>query len=479
VPIADTIIADACAAPPSPLLARPELDVELTDVELLDGPARLRYRASVGRLDFGAEITYHSIAAWDRVWAALPEPASAARLAAVLLAWDAMRFLALGGERIVLPDDYPCDEPTAATWRLCFQSQFGEWRFRNRLRYRDAALPRLDARRVPTPPARGAIPPAAPRWLLANGGGKDTLAGTMLLGAAGASFDVYEGYLPIGGRHERQRALLAAFRAAAMPSEARVVAVSVHDDLYDRPEASFARAGVNARFFKTDFAVGHTANYPGYFPLVLAHGYDRVWFNIERSADDADVVWDGAPISHQWCKSRDYQAISRTLLRRVTGCDWFKGFGSTLRGLHDTAIYDLVGRRPDLLRLTHSCNYGKPWCGRCPKCCFCYLMMSALHGERYAMEVTGASVSLLADPANQAIWASLLERDGVAWECVPSHEECLIAVDRCLERGIDHPVLRSHAPGRARAARLRHRYGAIAWEDVPEPLVPALEELTR
>lgn len=461
------------------LAASAEFDVIVTAVELLDAPARVSYRVRAGGLEFTSRVTYHSIAAWEDVWAALADACDVPRLIAVLVAWDAMRFLALGGERLVLPSHLPCDEATAAAWRTCFLRQFGEWRYRNRLRYGHGDLPRLEAPRA-TAHGRGDTVRKGrpPRALLTNGGGKDTLAGALLLNGAGVAYDVYEGYLPVGGSVRRQAELLGEFRRAVVPQDARLVAVSVQDDFYDRPEHTLRRAGVRTVLYKTDFAVGHTANYIGYLPVILAHGYDQVWFNIERSADDPDITWDGEEISHQWCKSRAYQSLARDVMHRVTGCRWFKGFDSTLRALYDTAIYEIVAQRPDLLRVTHSCNYGKPWCGRCPKCCFCYLMMSALLGEEFAMEVMGTDASVLA-AVNRPTWESLLDPGLVAWECVPSHEECLIAVDRCLQRGMTHAVLHDFAPGPARAAELRQRYARVAWQDVPPPLTDSLRKLLR
>lgn len=70
-----------------------------------------------------------------------------------------------------------------------------------------------------------------------------------------------------------------------------------------------------------------------------------------------------------------------------------------------------------------------------------------------------------------------MDSSRVAWECVPSHEEILAAVDQCLARGVDHPVLRRYAPGRAAADRLRRRFLGIDWPNVPAPIAAAVREL--
>ncbi|GAA1971521.1 hypothetical protein [Catenulispora subtropica] len=469
------------SAPGSPLTARPEFDVVVREFVLDDGPASLHYRVDVGDLTFSSSISYMSIPGWSDVFTVLPVGKNALRLVSALIAWDAMRFLALGGERLVLPPGLPCDATVSAIWRRCFLSQFGEWRYRNGIRYH-GRMPELLS---PTPPwaeelpGGGATPRTGSRALLANGGGKDSLAGMLILNGSGIDHDVYEGYLPVGGDHELQRRLLDDLRTSAATHHTNVVRVYVHDDFYRRPASVFADAGVKVDHYLTDFAVGHTANYVGYMPIILHGGYDRVWFNIERSADDSHVTWHGEQISHQWCKSKEYQAISAHLFSELTGCNWFKGFDSTLRGLYDHAIYRLVATRPDLLQRTHSCNYGKPWCGHCPKCCFCYLMTSAFLGEDYARRLLGVRESLLADPRNLPVWASLMDSSQVAWECVPSHQEVVTAVDQCLARGIDYPVLRRYAPDPATAARLRARFVDVDWERVPAPITAAVRDLTR
>lgn len=468
------------SAPARSLTARPEFDAVVREFALTDAPARLNYRLDVGDLTFSSSISYNSIPAWSDVFTPLPVRVNGLRLVSALIAWDAMRFLALGGERLVLPPDLPCDAVISTFWRRCFLSQFGEWRYRNGMRYRGSA-PELISPACSSAVIHGGggKPCVGRRALLTNGGGKDTLAGMLILSRSGIDHDVYEGYLPVGGDHELQRHLLNKLRTSATTRRTKVARVHVHDDFYGRPAMEFTDAGVTVDHYRTDFTVGHTACYIGYMPVILHGGYDHVWFNIERSADDPHVVWDGEEISHQWCKSREYQLISSQLFSDLTGCSWFRGFDSTLRGLYDHAIYRIVGARPDLLRQTHSCNYEKPWCGRCPKCCFCYLMTTAFLGEDYARRLLGVRESLLADPRNLPVWESLMDSSQVAWECVPSHQEIVTAVDQCLARGIDYPVLRRYAPGHAMAARLRAYFMDIDWSNVPASIASAVRDLAH
>ena len=193
------------------------------------------------------------------------------QLLSILAAWDAVRFMALGGEQLDLCDGLACDATIRAAWAYCFRRQFGEWRYRNKIAYPNDALPCLVVRDEEQDAAANSVEhevERSPRWLLTNGGGKDTLASLMILDGSAASHDLNEGYLPVGGSKQHQQELLRQVRDVAASAAVDTMMVAVTDD-FDRPDDHFARAEVEAKRFKTDFAVGHAANYLGYFPVVL------------------------------------------------------------------------------------------------------------------------------------------------------------------------------------------------------------------
>ncbi len=451
--------------------ATTRFDVTIAEVVLTSHPAQLAYSASVDTLSFTSTITYESIPDWDFL-----DDGVRTRLIAAILAWDSMRFLALGGTRVVLPDNYRVlDSEAVEVWRDCFMQQFGEWRFRNEIFYESPELPDLIAIGAnDTAQGEGGGSPDKPeKWLLTNGGGKDTLAGMLILNRLGREYDVFEGQLPFGADDATQYELLSRLRSAAAPF-AHAIRIDVDDDFFDRPESEFRAAGVDVDYFKTDFFLGHTANYVGYFPILLFHGYTRMWFNIERSADEVNAVWKGEPIRHQWCKSVEYQALMTDLYRKLTGDVSFDGFVSTLRGLYDTSIYAIVSAHPELLRQTHSCNYGKPWCGRCPKCCFCYLMMTAFLDEQFAMTVLDIHDSLLDNAEITPVWDLLFATDSVAWECVASKDECALALSKVAATRSIPPHFEQYLPERAVVAALEAEFEAVELDLVPTDIRSSL-----
>lgn len=431
-------------------VANAALDVFVTELRVEDNPCRLRISMRVGLQFFWSEITYHSIASWEEVRGPLGDLRFQA-LIGVIAAWDAMRFMALGGTRLVIDAEWPVryDDATRKTWQYCFNRQFAEWRFRNKLRYPADDGPQLVGGERFTDTAResaDAVTATTPynRMLLANGGGKDTLASMIVLREVDASFDLYEGYMPLGGDAALQERLLSRLSSDNGERDVARVRTSVRDNFFDCPESEFLANGVTCRHYKGDFMVGHTANYAGYFPLIVAGGYTRVLFSIEKSADVPQVYWDGEPINHQWCKSAEYRDISRQMFRNLTGFDYFSGFESPIAGLYDFGIYRIIANSPAELVRTHSCNYHKPWCRRCTKCLFCYLMMTAFFSEQFAARVVGASCSLFADPSLAGAWNDLLLPESVAWKCVPGKEECRLAVSLCWHRGLRYPVIENN-----------------------------------
>lgn len=458
----------------------PHFNVHLESFEVSDGPARVTFYYRVGAVAFWTEITYQSLQSWSQLpgWDSLE---FRHELLGVIAAWDGMRFLGLGGEVLDLGDTLTCSSSLPALWKHSILRQMGEWRYRNQLIYRHKDYPLLRAcDRFRSPGLEALKDFGNERYLVTNGGGKDTLVGMLLLQMSGIrQYDLYEGYLPFGGDIDQQKKLLARLRDLSSNHERRVVTVLIADNFYDFSDQALRELGVEASFYKTDFSVGHTANYIGYLPLILAHRYSEILFHIEASADRAMVVWKDEPISHQWCKSQEYHRLITSIVREHFGVKFFKGFVSTLHALHDLAIYRIASQHPALLRRTHSCNYEKPWCNRCPKCCFCYLLMSAYVDEHFAQEVVGVSHSLFEDNDLHDVWVTLLDRSKVAWECVPSHEECLVAATMCVRSGSTSVLLKQFELSDWEYNRLRLIYEEINEESVPSVLLPSFARLKQ
>lgn len=450
-----------------------KLNVEVESFILEDNPASITINLKIRDKCFFSKITYHSIPCWQDVWNKCHNENVKELLLGALVAWDSMRFLALGGEELILCDGLVLDESTQELWHYCFLNQFGEWRYRNNFKYRTSQLPRVIVRDCNYNYCNsGSISnidsSKMERHIITNGGGKDTLVGMLLMNDLNIHYDVYEGYLPIGGSWQLQKSLLEQLRNAIAPKQANVVSITVEDNFYNANDPEILKLGALVDHHKTDFAVGHTANYPGYYPIIMYHDYSHVWFNIEASADRTMAMWNNEAINHQWCKTAEYQIKSTELYQKITGNNSFKGFFSTIGGLYDTHIYSIAVKRDDLIKKTHSCNYGKPWCLRCPKCCFSYLMLASFKGESFAMEVVGSDKSLFDIKENTKHFEDLLDPSRVAWECVPSHEECLLAVAVCAKKNINNTIILKYLEdAKSKIDSLERKYLSVNWDKVP------------
>ncbi|CAN5703611.1 hypothetical protein BH11MYX2_BH11MYX2_23230 [soil metagenome] len=90
-------------------------------------------------------------------------------------------------------------------------------------------------------------------------------------------------------------------------------------------------------------------------------------------------------------------------------------------------IFALLSRDAALAPLTHSCNVSKPWCGRCAKCVYVWLQMSAHLPPAIVLETFGCDLGELS--ANDRWLRELL---GLAehspFECVGSPAEARLAL---------------------------------------------------
>jgi hypothetical protein len=111
-------------------------------------------------------------------------------------------------------------------------------------------------------------------------------------------------------------------------------------------------------------------------PVALALGCDTVLFGHESAADEPNLTWDvpgeGA-VNHQWGKSQEAEELLNSYVKRHFGV----GVASGLAGVSEQAIFAALNEFENEVPFTHSCNVAKPWCLKCPKCCYVYLGMAA------------------------------------------------------------------------------------------------------
>jgi len=319
----------------------------------------------------------------------------------------------------------------AKLWSEVFRRVWAQWRFENQRDYRG---PRIETVASPAQP----LARTGDATLLFCGGGKDSLVAARLLERADCAFDSYAYAHDIYGPAEPQHRLI--------------------DALLDHltPRRRF-RAQITDDFLRPGMVAAETpSSLFGALPLALAHGHGRLVFAHERSANAPNLMWRGEPVNHQWGKSLEAERLLADYIARelVAGLEVF----SVLAPVHDVVIFQLLRDEPvAAIRATHSCNLRKPWCRRCPKCCYVWLGYRA-HLPRALVDEMFGGEDLLAVPENAAIFEQLLSQK--PFECVGEIDEA-----RLFRGGLD---------ARERAALL-DRYAMVSDEHrIPADLAPRI-----
>jgi UDP-N-acetyl-alpha-D-muramoyl-L-alanyl-L-glutamate epimerase len=287
--------------------------------------------------------------------------------------------------------------------------------------------------------------------LVLNGGGKDSLLVMNTLRRAGVEFGAMQWARPEYGRWAKQHALIQRLYAAAPPAYP-VHEVTVVDNYSESPYATLECGGSGVFSLGTPECLFMAA------PVALAEGFSGVVLGNERSASEPNLRRnDRAPeVNHQWVKSLPAEEMFADAIEQDIGARL--GGYSLLRPLYDRRIFAKLEPLRDHIWLTHSCNVDKPWCGRCPKCAYVWLGLTAWVGDQEAARVR--SQDLLNDPVLAVTFDQLMERQGhKPFECVGTVDEVRLALRRCCDRGKRGMVIDA----------FRERFGAVSadsWDQL-------------
>ncbi len=179
------------------------------------------------------------------------------------------------------------------------------------------------------------------------------------------------------------------------------------------------------RLNKEGFLNGHTpfsaiVAFSGVIAAYL-HRLEYVILSNESSANESTIA--NSKINHQYSKSidfeKDFQQYQRDYLKaNIT-------YFSILRPLSEFQIAQLFAGMVDYHNAFRSCNAGSKedaWCGRCPKCMFVFLMLSAFLPHDYVCDILGRDMMEDDDmlPIFQQLVGALPEKP---FECVGSRDE--------------------------------------------------------
>lgn len=203
--------------------------------------------------------------------------------------------------------------------------------------------------------------------------------------------------------------------------------------------------------------------------LAVLHGFKRVVFANERSADEATLFdAQGRPVNHQFAKSLRFERMLDHWVRTSIASD-LEVF-SLLRRDRELAVCREFASLTQFHDVFSSCNRNfhltgpqtERWCGRCPKCHFVFLGLAPFMDRAALVGIFGAD--LLACSELLPGFRALLALDGrKPFECVGEAAEARAAIRFLAGR----PEWRDHVIVRT----LDEALAGLA--------VPALEDLCR
>ncbi|WP_345521204.1 hypothetical protein [Nocardioides conyzicola] len=305
---------------------------------------------------------------------------------------------------------------------------------------------------------------ASSRFLVAVGGGKDSIVSIEALRSAGLEIGLFavNSYAPI-------------IRTAEV--------------------AGIALETVQRRLDPTLFQLNAEGAPNGHVPVTAVNsllavltaaalGFDTVVFSNEASSSYGNVEWHGRVVNHQWSKSLEFESLLRGCLPPGA-----PAYLSLLRPLTELRIARRFAEHVDYHPVFTSCNRAfklqetdrTSWCADCPKCRFVFLCLAPFLSQEQLLAIFGGR-DMFADESQLEGFRELLGLDGLLkpFECVGEPDECRVALSLLREHPDwkDHPFV--HRPELVGvSASATEREAVFAFGEGAHHLPPLLEDIAR
>lgn len=313
-------------------------------------------------------------------------------------------------KQLIISGD-PLTPAEAAFWNLVYTKGLGEFFYKNNVDFRGL----VD---FPSGGAGPEIPLAHATGgkgaLVLLGGGKDSIVTAQILKKHSVPFSFFA--LHPQGIHRT----IATAAGAPLVSLSRSLDAKLFE-LNKDPGVLNGHIPISAIYAVTGIFAG------------LLYGYDAVVASNEQSANYGNVSYLGEEINHQWSKSFEFEVAMRALMTHSfqSTIEYF----SLLRPIHEFRIVEHFSAYPAYFPLFVSCNVNfkvegtatPMWCGRCAKCAFVYLLLSAFISKERLVSIFGHD--LYADEALEATFEELLGLRAIKpFDCVGTPQEAASAL---------------------------------------------------
>ena len=317
-------------------------------------------------------------------------------------------------------------------WKKAWRGLSGQWRYENDLPNTNA--PGFVSKPSPCTTAIE-IEQSNPSITLAFfGGGKDSLVMCELLSRADLPFSTLTFSHTVYGRSTVQQELCdKVLNALHSESSKHHHKLYILGDFLDSPVLDSIGKQVGVKSFIIGDLTGVLFSV---LPILLYYHYTNIGIGNERSTNDGNLLWErtGEIINNQWLKSKEPEILFGDYIRQalISNAQYF----SLLQSVYDAVIFTVAGSRLPAATYTHSCNIVKPWCKRCPKCCYVWLMFMAFFPLEVVNEMFQGA-NLLDFPENEISFVQMLGLgSNKPFECVGEFDEAKLGFELCRRKGL-------------------------------------------
>ena len=283
--------------------------------------------------------------------------------------------------------------------------------------------------------------------IIGSGSGKDSLLCSLILEKAGINYDILTCLYSSYGNIKEQQKLFA--KTSENLSQTKQHYIYFQDSYYPWLKQRVEDFNIVTRTqeyfdYKKPFRTipsGECIILPFILaPIQAIHKISLLLVGHEKSADAHNLIdtYSGEAVTHQWEKSLEASKQTEEQMERIFANI---NYTSLIKSIHDVKIFDLVFKLGDKLPYaTNSCNFQKPWCCHCEKCCYVFAGFCA-YGDRNKV-IKAFGKDLFAMEENLYIWAELLGLQGyIPWECVGMPEESQLYFYKLYQQGVRNQAI--------------------------------------
>ena len=275
--------------------------------------------------------------------------------------------------KVIVP--YTLSKGEADFWNTVYKKGLGEFFYQNKLDTKHSPKFSFDKTKKSTNYSL----PTTNRSLVGIGGGKDSIVLAELLKEQG--FNITS-FVTEAGKESALVKKVIELIGAPQLSIQRILDPKVHD----------------THQFNGHIPISAIYAFLGVFSAVL-YGYSYVIVGNEQSSNFGNITYNGLDINHQWSKSFEFEKLFQNYVKNYITPSVV--YFSLLRSFYEIRIVKLFSKYPKYFSHFSSCNTNFKinkteieglWCGKCPKCVFVFILLSAYLPKKELLNIFGKNL---------------------------------------------------------------------------------------